>query len=411
MSERKILDVGCGGGILSEPLARLGASVLGIDPVFESINQAQIHSQTDESLRDRLRYRNCNIEDISSLPDHVEAFDSVVASEVLEHIQDVEGFLVHCNKVIKPNGNLFITTINQTPLSWLGVIFFGEYVLQQLPRGTHSYDMFVNVKGLRVMLERLGYHIRSINGFMYEPIGGKFYWTPTTLTHYALHAVKTLPKPQGTNYEQRRYMAKGKKLTRPKVTLHMDELMTVIPYDYYTERAENISTDFRERLEKSLTIRATTSAIETLKIPLEGLNEPLELRDIAQVSMKGHNLIVINLSSMPEALKATKSALIEQGNFNPQVEVNTIYLPVPRVTREHREKLVLVARQAATSAKDQLRQLYSEFASKAKRPRSGISSDLIHNTVEHLYHDLQARLLKIDELLRIKTDQLLNQKN
>lgn len=417
IEETKLLDVGCGGGILSEPLARLGADVIGIDPVFESINQAQIHSQLDSKLEGRLKYRNCNIEDLSSQPEHIEAYDGLVASEVLEHIQDVEGFLKHCTKVIKPNGSLFITTINQTPLSWLGVIFFGEYILQQLPKGTHTYDKFVNVKGLRVMLERLGYHIRLVNGFMYEPIRGNFYWTPTTLTHYALQAIKTdRPPNKGLNYEQRRYMAKpnkNKKQNRPKIPLDRGEMSQVIPYDQFEERVCTIIADFKGHLETRLTPRANSAALETLKVRLEGLDEPLELRDIAQVSMTGSNLIVINLSSMPEAVKPTMKALMELGNLSPQVEVNNIFVPIPRVTREHRENLVSVAKQAANSAKDELKTLFSEFSSKAKRHKSGggVSDDLIHNTIENLYYNCQNRAEEVEKILKTKVDLLLNQKS
>lgn len=411
MNECKILDVGCGGGILSEPLARLGANVVGIDPVFESINQAQLHAQTDDDIKTRLKYKNCNIEDLSPQTEHIESYDAVVASEVLEHIEDVENFLVHCTKVIKPNGSLFITTINQTPLSWLGVIFFGEYILKQLPRGTHTYDMFVSVKGLRVMLERMGYHIRLINGFMYEPISGNFYWTPTTLTHYALQAIKVVPLAKGLNHQQKRYLAaksSKKKLQRPKVILDKEDLNTVIPYDNYQQRADQIIADFKSYLDNDLTTRASTTTLEKLKIEIDGLNEPLELRDIAQISLKGSSLIVINLSTMTEAIKPTVAAITALGNMNPQIEVNNIYVQIPRVTREHRESLVTAAKQNATKSKEKFRLLFTEFSSKAKNPGSKIALDLIHNTVENLHFDMNKRISEIDSLLEKKVHQLLN---
>lgn len=414
INEAKILDVGCGGGILSEPLARLGANVLGIDPVFESINQAQIHSQTDLDLKDRLEYKNCNIEDLSTKPEHIESYDALVASEVLEHIQDVEGFLVHCSKVIKPRGSLFITTINQTPLSWLGVIFFGEYVLQQLPKGTHTYDMFVSVKGLRIMLERLGYHIKLVNGFMYEPVGGNFYWTPTTLTHYAIQAIKIAPSTKnGINYEQRRYMPKAdkKKLARPKVPLDDSEMSAVIPINTYKTQADGIMSELRDHLESNLTIKASTAGIEALKIKLDGLDETLELKDIAQISMKGSNLIVINLSTMPEAVKAVMQAIREVGSLTPQAEVNNIFVPIPRITRDYRESLVAKAKKTAGVHKDKLKSLYSEYSSRAQECNSkGVSKDLIRNSIENLQFDMNKRLIAIDELLRLKSDKLLNQK-
>lgn len=411
IDQAKLLDVGCGGGILSEPLARLGASVMGIDPVFESINQAQLHAQTDQDLKERLRYRSCNIEDLSAQQEHHEAYDGLILSEVLEHIEDVESFLLHCTKVLRPNGSLFITTINQTPLSWLSIIFLGEYVLKQLPKATHSYDMFVNVKGLKVMLERMGYHIKLVNGFMYEPVGGNFYWTSTTLTHYAMQAVKIKPLSQGLNYQQKRHAPKNKKApSRPKRPLEDDEMMPVVPVDLYRKQASTIMEDFKAHLETHLSRRTSTATFESLKLTIEGFNEQLELRDIAQISMKGNNLIVINLSSMPEAIKPAMKALTDLGNImNPQVEVNNIYVPVPRITREYRENLAAAAKQAATQTKDKLKTLFSDYSSRAKSNKSGVSVDLVRDTVENLQFDLNKRLQDVETMLKTKVDQLLNQ--
>lgn len=418
----KLLDVGCGGGILSEPLARLGANVLGIDPVFESINQAQLHSQADQNLKDRLKYRNCNIEDLSSLAEHKEAYDGLIASEVLEHITDVESFLQHCTKVIKPNGSLFITTINQTPLSWLGVIFFGEYVLKQLPKGTHQYNMFVSVKALRIMLERLGYHIRLVNGFMYEPFRGKFHWVPTSLTHYAIHAIKIAPHmTSGTKiannifHEQRRYHPKNRKGKLMKAIdlkdIDRDEIELALPFAQFEKENSDIVQEFKNTLERSFTIRTSTNSVDTLPIFLEGLKEPVELRDIAQLSLKGSNLILINLSTMPDAVKPTMKALNNLGNFNPQVEVNNIYIKIPPITHERRLSLVADVKTAANKTKTSLRSKFSEYSSIATSStnRRGVSKDLIAlalNTVKCL---IDKNIEEIDKIVANKTKQLLNE--
>ena len=186
----------------------------------------------------------------------------------------------------------------------------------------------------------------------------------------------------------------------------------MIPFDIYKTRRDKILAEFKDHLQNNLTTRATTTTLETLKITLEGLNEPLDLRDIAQVSLKGSNLIVINLSTMPEAVKPTMKAISDLGNMSPQAEVNNIYVPIPRVTRERREHLVMVAKKAAGGSKDKLRALFSDFSSRAKSPKTkgdGISVDLVHNVVENLHYDMSRCLVEIDTLLDAKVKQLLNE--
>lgn len=446
----KIIDVGCGGGILSEPLARLGASVLGIDPVHESIIEAQQHAQlnlTDSD--DRLEYRNCNIEDVVGEPKNIEAYDAVVASEVLEHIRDIEPFLQHCTKAIRPNGSLFLTTINQTPLAYLGVILFGEYILKQLPKGTHTYDMFVNLVGLKIMLERMGYHLRLVNGFMYEPITGTFMWTPTTLTHYAIHAIKSTPQlhnkssnnntigqssSTSVNFEQRRnYSARrGKASTkaRPKVDLSDDEMLTVVQIETYRLELKSILDEVKDNFDKNLTSRMALLNVDNVEIDLaRDANEMssnnknsnkkkdvqsgnlFKLKDIAQITRKGSNLIVINLAAMPEALKPALEALTELGNTNPQVEGSTIYIPIPKVTREHREKLVLTANRATTKAKSEIKVLFASYSSKAKRQqtKAKLSEDLVRNTIDCMQCEMYNSIDTLDRMLKTKTEDLLDQ--
>ena len=269
-------------------------------------------------------------------------------------------------------------------------------------------------------------HIRLANGFMYEPLRGNFYWTPTKLTHYAMQAIKAPPSgAKGMmNYEQRRHApAKGKRQQqqqtgggdsrRPKRPLDEEEMMQVIEFDQYKLEATNVINEFKTHLETRLVTRTSTQAFETLKIQIAGLDSELELRDIAQLSMKA-NLIVINLNTMPEAVKPAAEAIESLGNVRPQVEANTIYVPVPRITREHREKLVAGAGQLAKQAKGRLRDLFSCYSKEAKsldKPGSGVSRDLVHDVVENLHFDVGRRIEQLDELLKKRSELLLNQKS
>uniref|UniRef100_UPI003AB04CF8 ubiquinone biosynthesis O-methyltransferase, mitochondrial isoform X1 n=1 Tax=Centroberyx gerrardi TaxID=166262 RepID=UPI003AB04CF8 len=199
----KILDVGCGGGLLTEPLGRLGADVLGIDPVADSIGTAQLHSSCDPDLRERVRYRACTLEELSAEGEGGEEeeegagrFDAVVASEVVEHLADLETFAFCCNHVLKPDGSLFITTINKTNLSYALGIVAAEQLLRIVPSGTHDWEKFISPVELERLLESNGFSVQSVRGMMYNPVSGSWSWTDSTAINYALHAVKLREEPQ-----------------------------------------------------------------------------------------------------------------------------------------------------------------------------------------------------------------------
>ncbi|KAF2352740.1 Ubiquinone biosynthesis O-methyltransferase [Trinorchestia longiramus] len=184
-----VLDVGCGGGLLAEPLARLGASVTGLDASRESIEVAECHAQKDLKLQDRLQYVCGDLEVFSQVSEN-QNYDAVVASEVIEHVDSVESFINFCSKCIKPGGSLFITTINKTPQSFLGAIVAAEYLLGIVPKGTHSWDRFVPVEALKSTLINSGLHIRLLHGMFYMPGLDRWCWIADTSVNYALHAVK-----------------------------------------------------------------------------------------------------------------------------------------------------------------------------------------------------------------------------
>lgn len=185
----KLLDVGCGGGILSEPLARLGGQVTGLDAVSTNIDAANQHMLQDKSLSS-LSYICNDIETLAKDANHRGQYDAIVASEVLEHVNDVKLFLSSASDLLVPNGRLIITTINQTLAARVLAITVAESILHLLPEGTHSYDKFVPVTGLKLLLNKLHFSVSSVQGMLYNPISGNWSWVPSTAINYALVAIK-----------------------------------------------------------------------------------------------------------------------------------------------------------------------------------------------------------------------------
>ncbi|XP_008572742.1 PREDICTED: hexaprenyldihydroxybenzoate methyltransferase, mitochondrial [Galeopterus variegatus] len=189
LSGMKILDVGCGGGLLTEPLGRLGASVIGIDPLDENIKTAQCHKSFDPVLDNRIEYRTCSLEEI--VEETAETFDAVVASEVIEHVIDLETFIQCCYQVLKPGGSLFITTINKTQLSYALGIVFAEQIAGIVPKGTHTWEKFISPEKLESILESNGLSVQTVAGMLYNPFSGYWHLTENTSLNYAAHAVKS----------------------------------------------------------------------------------------------------------------------------------------------------------------------------------------------------------------------------
>ncbi|KAK2868739.1 hypothetical protein Q7C36_000610 [Tachysurus vachellii] len=191
----RILDVGCGGGLLTEPLGRMGAEVLGVDPVEVSVRTAELHSSLDPALRGQVRYRACTLEDLTEEDENEEAFDAIVASEVVEHLADLDTFVHCCYRMLKPGGSVFITTISRTQLSYIMGIVMAEKVLRIVPRGTHQWDKFISPVELETLLESSGLSVQTVTGMMYNPISGCWSWQQSTAVNYALHAIKQKEEP------------------------------------------------------------------------------------------------------------------------------------------------------------------------------------------------------------------------
>jgi len=168
LSGLRFLDIGCGGGILCEPLARLGASVVGADPSAKNIAVAQAHAAQSGLAVD---YRDTTAE---ALAEAGEMFDVVLAMEVVEHVTDVGVFIAHTGTMVKPGGLLFVATLNRTAKSFTLAIVGAEYVLRWLPRGTHRWDKFVTPDELEIAIEQSGLRITGESGVIYNLLADRW---------------------------------------------------------------------------------------------------------------------------------------------------------------------------------------------------------------------------------------------
>ena len=180
----RILDIGCGGGVLSEPLARLGAAVTGADPAETNIAAAQHHAAQAGLSID---YRAATAE---ALVEAGEAFDVVLAMEVVEHVADFNLFIAICGELVKPGGLLFVTTINRTVKSFALAIVGAEYILRWLPRGTHQWDKFITPDELEIAIEQSGLRVIDETGVIYNLFADRFALSSDMDTNYMVAAEK-----------------------------------------------------------------------------------------------------------------------------------------------------------------------------------------------------------------------------
>jgi 2-polyprenyl-6-hydroxyphenyl methylase/3-demethylubiquinone-9 3-methyltransferase len=180
----RILDIGCGGGILSEPLARLGADVVGADPAAENIVAAGAHAEDSGVAVD---YRATTAEDLAA---QNERFDIVLAMEVVEHVVDVSGFVKTCATMVKPGGLMIAATLNRTMKSFALAIVGAEYVLRWLPRGTHQWDKFVTPDELEAALEKSGLDVIGERGVIYNLLADRWQLSSDMDVNYMVVAAR-----------------------------------------------------------------------------------------------------------------------------------------------------------------------------------------------------------------------------
>ena len=180
----RFLDIGCGAGILSEPLARLGAAVVGADPSAENIAAAKAHAARSSVGID---YRATTAEALAAAG---ESFDVVLAMEVVEHVTDVGVFIAHAAALVKPGGLLFVATLNRTAKSFALAIVGAEYVLRWLPRGTHQWDKFVRPDELETAIETGGLRVTDETGVIYNLLSDRWQLGRDMDVNYMLVAEK-----------------------------------------------------------------------------------------------------------------------------------------------------------------------------------------------------------------------------
>ncbi|MCF5933871.1 bifunctional 2-polyprenyl-6-hydroxyphenol methylase/3-demethylubiquinol 3-O-methyltransferase UbiG [Xanthomonas perforans] len=181
----RVLDVGCGGGLLSESMARLGAQVTAIDLAPELVKVARLHSLESGV---QLDYRVQSVEDLAA--EQPGSFDAVTCMEMLEHVPDPTAIIRACASLLKPGGKLFLSTLNRTPAAFALAVVGAEYIARLLPKGTHHYKDFIKPAELAAWLRNAGLQLEDVSGMLYEPWRNRARLSSRTEVNYLAYAVK-----------------------------------------------------------------------------------------------------------------------------------------------------------------------------------------------------------------------------
>ena len=180
LKDRQVLDVGCGGGILSDAMARAGATVTGIDLASKSLKVAQLHAL--ETQTPRVTYREISAEALAA--EAPGQFDTVTCMEMLEHVPDPASVIQACATLVKPGGWVFFSTLNRNPKSFVFAIVGAEYVLNLLPKGTHEYAKFIRPAELAAHARAAGLTLQAMKGLQYNPITRRYWLNDDTSVNY-----------------------------------------------------------------------------------------------------------------------------------------------------------------------------------------------------------------------------------
>jgi len=182
LKDKQVLDVGCGGGILSDAMARVGAHVTGIDLATKSLKVAQLHAL--ETQTPNVSYREVSAEALAA--EKPASFDVVTCMEMLEHVPDPASVVQACATLVKPGGWVFFSTLNRNPQSFLFAIVGAEYVLNLLPKGTHEYAKFIRPSELAAFCRGAGLQTQASRGLQYNPLTQRYWLDANTRVNYML---------------------------------------------------------------------------------------------------------------------------------------------------------------------------------------------------------------------------------
>jgi 2-polyprenyl-6-hydroxyphenyl methylase/3-demethylubiquinone-9 3-methyltransferase len=184
---KRVLDVGCGGGILSESMAGRGAAVMGIDLGEKALKVAQLHRLESGA---EVEYRLVAVETLAE--EQPESFDVVTCMEMLEHVPDPAAVVQACARLAKPGGKVFFSTLNRNPKSYLLAVIGAEYLLNMLPKGTHSYEKFIKPSELSSWCRSTGLEVSGIAGMSYNPINKRYSLGSDVSVNYIMQTAKSL---------------------------------------------------------------------------------------------------------------------------------------------------------------------------------------------------------------------------
>jgi 2-polyprenyl-6-hydroxyphenyl methylase / 3-demethylubiquinone-9 3-methyltransferase len=181
----RVLDVGCGGGILSESLADAGAAVTGIDAAAEALAVARLHLHESGVEVD---YLHITAEGYAQ--DHAGPFDVITCMELLEHVPEPDSVIAACAHMLAPGGHLFLSTLNRRPMAWVQAILGAEFLLGMLPKGTHDYARFIRPAELAASCRGLGIKPQRMRGMTYDPLASRFRLSDDLSVNYLVHGQK-----------------------------------------------------------------------------------------------------------------------------------------------------------------------------------------------------------------------------